>query len=620
MSALDTVFGRPLASAEEEQERVGPATGVAVFGLDALSSAAYGPEAAMTVLLPLGALGLGYVEPITVAILILLAMVYFSYRQTIAAYPSGGGSYTVARENLGQKPGLIAAAALMTDYVLNVAVGISAGVGALISAVPGLHRHTLTICLLILAFLTLVNLRGIREAGLIFTTPTYLFVVCLLGIIVWGAIATLASGGNPRPAVPPPALKAGPVAAGGLWLILRAFSSGCTAMTGVEAVSNGVQAFREPVAKNAQRTLTIMIAILAVLLAGIAWLVRVYHIGATEPGTSAYQSVLSQLIGAVAGKGAIYIVSMSSILAVLCLSANTSFSDFPRLCRMVAADSHLPYSFSNRGRRLVFSEGIWVLAALSGILLIIFGGVTDRLIPLFAVGAFLAFTLSQFGMVAHWLRKREGRWRESMFVNGLGGLGTAATVIVVVMAKFTEGAWVVVLLVPALIALMVSVRRHYDRVIQETAAPPRLDVNHLRQPIAVVPIERWNRISQKALRYALTVSDEIHAIHVECEHTDDLVRRWTSDVQEPARAAGRPEPKLDVMKSPYRFVVQPIADFVSELERSRPDRIICVIIPNLFEKRWYHYFLHNQRGDLLAARLLLGGERRIVIVQVPWYL
>ena len=390
-------------------------------------------------------------------------------------------------------------------------------------------------------------------------------------------------------------------------------------MTGVEAVSNGVQAFRQPVVKNGQRTLTIIIVILGILLAGIAWLVRAYHIGATDPGGSGYQSVLSQLIAAVAGRGAIYFVSMGAILGVLCLSANTSFSGFPVLCRVVASDSFLPHSFSNKGRRLVFTEGIWVLAVLAAILLIIFGGVTDRLIPLFAVGAFLAFTLSQLGMVAHWLRNREGRWRESMLINGLGGVATGVTVVVVVLAKFTEGAWVVVLLIPAIIALMLSVRQHYDRVAQETAAPSCLDLSHLHQPLAVVPIERWSLVSQKAMRHAYTIAAEVHAVHVECADTDELMRNWETCVQEPARAAGRTEPELALVRSPYRFIIQPIVDFVLELERSRPDRIICVIIPNLFEKRWYNYFLHNQRGDLLMARLLLGGERRIVIVQVPWY-
>ena len=368
MSLINTILGRPLASGEAGEQRIGTASGVPTFGLDALSSAAYGPEAALTVLLPFGAAGLTFIFPITAAIVILLGIVYFSYRQTIAAYPNGGGSYTVAHENLGANAGLLAAAALMTDYVLNVAVGISAGVGALISAVPNLQPYTLTLCLVILVLLTLVNLRGIGEAGRLFMLPTCIFIVSLCAIVAWGVIATISAGGHPLPVIPPPHLAKAAEAVSA-WILLRAFASGCTAMTGVEAVSNGVQAFREPVVPAARRTLTAIIVILMVLLLGIAYLARAYHIGATEPGTSQYQSVLSQLIGAVAGRGIFYWVSIVSILLVLCLSANTSFADFPRLCRAVADDGYLPYSFTDRGRRLVYSEGIWLLAILSGILL-----------------------------------------------------------------------------------------------------------------------------------------------------------------------------------------------------------------------------------------------------------
>ena len=359
------------------------------------------------------------------AIVILLGIVYFSYRQTIAAYPNGGGSYTVARENLGANAGLLAAAALMTDYVLNVAVGISAGVGALISAVPDLQPYTLTLCLVILILLTFVNLRGIGEAGRLFMLPTCVFILSLCATVVWGLLATISAGGHPQPVVPPAHLAKATEGVSA-WLLLRAFASGCTAMTGVEAVSNGVQAFREPVVPAARRTLTVIIVILMVLLLGIAYLARAYHIGATEPGTSHYQSVLSQLIGAVAGRGIFYWVSIVSILLVLCLSANTSFADFPRLCRAVAEDGYLPYSFTDRGRRLVYSEGIWVLAILSGVLLAVFDGITDRLIPLFAVGAFLAFTLSQSGMVAHWWKSKERGALGSMAVNALGAAATAA--------------------------------------------------------------------------------------------------------------------------------------------------------------------------------------------------
>ena len=619
MSLIDTIFGRPLASGEAGEQRIGTAGGVPTFGLDALSSAAYGPEAAMTVLLPLGAAGLTFIFPITMAIVILLGIVYFSYRQTIAAYPKGGGSYTVARENLGANAGLLAAAALMTDYVLNVAVGISAGVGALISAVPNLEPYTLTLCLAILILLTLVNLRGIGEAGRLFMLPTCIFILSLGATVVWGLFATISAGGHPQPVIPPAHLAK---AAEGVsaWLLLRAFASGCTAMTGVEAVSNGVQAFREPVVPAARRTLTAIIVILMVLLMGIAYLARAYHIGATEPGTSHYQSVLSQLIGAVAGRGIFYWVSIVSILLVLCLSANTSFADFPRLCRAVADDGYLPYSFTDRGRRLVYSEGIWVLALLSGVLLAVFDGITDRLIPLFAVGAFLAFTLSQSGMVAHWWKSKERGALGSMAVNALGAAATALTVMIVAVVKFMAGAWIVVLLVPSLVALMLAIRRHYRRIERETA-PGDLKLSDLREPLVIVPILSWSSIAENALRFAITLSREIEVLHIESEDSPNSLKQiWPSRVEQPAREAKQAVPRLTVLKSPFRFVVQPILDHVLEIERNNPDRTIAVLLPELVERQWYQYFLHNQRARILAARLLLQGAHRIVIVNVPWYL
>jgi hypothetical protein len=405
-----------------------------------------------------------------------------------------------------------------------------------------------------------------------------------------------------------------------VWLLLRAFASGCTAMTGVEAVSNGVQAFREPVVANARRTLTIIIAILIVLLLGIAYLARAYHIGATEPGTPQYQSVLSQLIGAVAGRGIFYWISIVAILVVLCLSANTSFADFPRLCHAVASDGYLPYSFTDRGRRLVYSEGIWVLAILSGVLLTAFGGVTDRLIPLFAVGAFLAFTLSQSGMVAHWWKSQKRGAFASMAVNALGASATALTVVVVAVVKFMAGAWIVVLLVPSLVALMLAVRRHYRRIERETA-PRGLKLNDLREPLVIVPIIAWNSIAENALRVALSLSREVEVLHVESEDSaKSLKELWPSCVEQPAREAKQAIPRLTVLKSPFRFVVQPILDHVLEVERKNPNRTIAVLLPELVERQWYQYFLHNQRARILAARLLLQGEHRIVIVNVPWYL
>jgi amino acid transporter len=617
MSLIDTILGRPLASNEAGEQRIGSAAGVPTFGLDALSSAAYGPEAALTVLLPLGAAGLTFILPITVAIVILLGIVYVSYRQTIAAYPNGGGSYTVARENLGTNASLLAAAALMTDYVLNVAVGISAGIGALISALPALQPYTLPLCLVILILLTFVNMRGIGEAGTLFMLPTCVFVLSLCTIVFWGLLATISSGGHPHPVVSPAHL-AKATEAMSAWILLRAFASGCTAMTGVEAVSNGVQAFREPVVPAAHRTLTIIIVILMVLLLGIAYLAHACHIGATEPGTSQYQSVLSQLIGAVAGRGVFYWVSIASILLVLCLSANTSFADFPRLCRAVAEDGYLPRSFTNRGRRLVYSEGIWLLAILSGVLLLVFDGVTDRLIPLFAVGAFLAFTLSQSGMVA---QRQERGARARRAVNGLGATATAVTVLVVAVVKFMAGAWMVVLLVPSLVALMLAVCRHYRRIEREIAAPGNLKLGNLQEPIVIVPIIEWSSIAENALRFAMTLSRKVEVLHIESEDSPNSLKRiWPARVEEPAREAKQAVPRLTVLNSPFRFVVQPIIDHVLEIERKNPDRTIAVLLPELVERQWYQYFLHNQRARILAAHLLTQGTHRIVIVNVPWYL
>jgi Amino acid permease len=358
-----------------------------------------------------------------------------------------------------------------------------------------------------------------------------------------------------------------------------------------------------------------------VLLLGIAYLARAYHLGATAPGTPQYQSVLSQLIAAIAGRGFVYWISIVSILLVLCLSANTSFADFPRLCRAVASDGYLPYPFTDRGRRLVYSEGIWLLAIVSGVLLTLFDGVTDRLIPLFAVGAFLAFTLSQSGMVAHWLKKRQERGAlASLAVNALGASATGFTVIVVAIVKFTAGAWIVVLLVPSLVALMLAVKRHYRRIEVETA-PRGLKLDDLQEPLVIVPILEWNSIAENGLQVAFTLSCEIEVLHIESENTlNSLKELWPSHVEQPARKAKLPIPRLTLLKSPFRFVVQPILDHILEVERKNPGRTIAVLLPELVERRWYQYILHNQRARVLAARLLLQGEHRIVIVDVPWYL
>ncbi len=617
MGLVNVLFGRPLASSEDQGQRITPAQGVPTFGLDALSSAAYGPEAALTILLSLGLAGVRYVVPLTAAIITLLLIVYFSYRQTIAAYPGGGGSYTVAKENLGPGAGLLAAAALMIDYLLNVAVGISAGIGALVSAVPWLQRYTLILCLLVLAILTIVNLRGVREAGSAFIAPTYLFVGTLGVVIAIGIYRVLMTGGHPHAVVSPPHVQA-TAGAVGLWLLLRAFASGCTALTGVEAVSNGVQAFREPVVPAARKTLTIIVMTLIGLLGGIATLVYYYGISATDPGQPGYQSVLSMVAAAVIGRGTFYGLTMCSVLLVLCLSANTSFADFPRLCRAVAMDDYLPHSLTSRGRRLVYSQGIWVLAVFAAILLIIFGGVTDRLIPLFAVGAFLAFTLSQAGMVAHW-RKNSGSLHH-ILINGIGATATGVTVIVVVAAKFTQGAWIVVLLLPSVILLMTRVRRHYRLVTRELEARGHLLLQNHYPPIVIVPIERWNAATQKTLRFAMTLSPEVHVVHISCDEDDSIAADWHAAVEQPARRAGAPVPRLITLRSPYRLVLRPVVDYVLQIEKENRHRTVAVTISTMVERHWYHYFLHNQRGEVLTAKLLLEGDQRINIINVPWYL
>ena len=618
MALLDLVLGRRLSSAEDKAERVGSFAGVSVFGLDALSSAAYGPEAALTILIPLGVAGSRLSLPITIAVSTILAIVYFSYRQTISAYPNGAGSYTVAKENLGRHAGVLGAVALLIDYTLNVAVGISAGIGALISAIPLLQPYTLLLCLAILALLTFINLRGTRESGFAFMPPTYLFVGCLGLILIIGLFKSLAAGGHPHPAVSLPSPQPGKEQIN-WWIFLKAFAAGCTAMTGVEAVSNGVQSFKEPVVGSARLTLAIIVAILILILLGVAYLVSAYGITATEPGTPNYQSVLSLISAAVVGRGPFYFVTLAAILFVLCLSANTSFADFPRVCRAVAQDGFLPYSFSLRGRRLVYTEGIWVLTAMSAILLILFNGVTDKLIPLFAVGAFLAFTLSQAGMVVHWLRSKDRGARLSMMINGLGALATGVTFLIVIVTKFTEGAWLVVIVMPGLYLLMYSIRRHYDMIAGEVAISGRLTLQTPSDILAIVPVETPNALVQKALQIAFGFSRRVQILHIKQENKQrDFVSEWNGHVRASIKEAGLPEPELVILESPYRRVVSPILDHIWKLERENPDKTVVVQIPQLVEARWYYRFLHNQRETSLRNELLLKGENRILVVNVPW--
>jgi amino acid transporter len=620
MSFLDRLLGKPLTTAQSDEEKIGVAAGVPILGLDGLSSAAYGPEAALTILIPLGLLGLQWIVPITISILALLAILYFSYRQTIAAYPSGGGSYIVAKENLGTGAGLVAAAALLLDYVLNVAVGISAGIGALVSAVPALQPHILALCLVTLVIITVVNLRGVRESGAVFGIPTYLFVITLLIVIGGGLVKMWTSGGHPLPAVPLPPVPMATEAVG-LWLLLRAFASGCTAMTGVEAVSNGVPAFRNPAVRNAQRTLTAIVVILAVLLAGIAFLAHGYGIVAMRQEAPGYQSILSLLVAAVFGRGTFYYVTIASVLTVLALSANTSFAGFPRLCRMVAEDDYLPHSFANVGRRLVYSNGILVLAVLSAILLIIFGGITDRLIPLFAVGAFGAFTLSQAGMVMHWRRMGGHGSHLSLSVNAVGAIVTGIALLIILVAKFVDGAWITMILIPGSLLLFHGVKRHYRSVAATTTLNRPIDLaKGLHPPVVIVPVKGWDLVTERAIRFGMRISPDVIAVHIATdeEAARKLAQLWTDYVESPVAAADRPFPKLVTIPSPDRRLFTPLLDYVEQV-KCEGDRLVAVIIPDLVEDRWWQHLLHNHRADVLRELLLMRGNQRVIVITVPWH-
>lgn len=621
MSLTDWLLGRPLRTSDAEDHRVSVLAAIPILGLDALSSAAYGPEAALTILLPLGALGLGHVGPIVGLIVALLFVLYFSYRQTMSAYPNGGGSYTVAKENLGPTTGLFAAAALLLDYVLTVAVGISAGVGALVSAIPALHSHILGCCLAILAVITLVNLRGVRESGAAFFVPTYLFIFSLVAVLAVGIVQSVLHGGRPVPVAVPPSL---PVATAAVapWLLMRAFASGCTAMTGVEAVSNGIQAFAKPRTERAQQTLTSIVVLLAMMLLGIAYLCRAYHIGATDPDSAQYESVVSQIVAAVVGRGAVYYVTLGSVIAVLALSANTGFADFPRLCHLLAEDEYLPHLFAVRGRRLVYSTGIVILAILCAILLVAFGGITDRLIPLFAIGAFLAFTLSQAGMVQHWRIHRGPRWKSSMAINFLGAVSTGVALAVILVAKFAEGAWITVILIPVFVGQFAAIHKHYRSVRAGTLCRRPLDLSGVAPPIVVVPIKTWSRVAERALRFAMSVSPDVVGIHIDADEEDsaEFSALWKEMVVRPARADGRPLPDLKYVRSPYRRFIGPVLDEVRQLSRDHPNRTIAIVVPELVETNLIYWPLHNHRANLLKAALLFNGGSNVVVVNVPWYI
>jgi amino acid transporter len=631
------VLGRQLANRDARAREIGVTEGVPALGLDGLSSTAYGPEAALTILAAAGASGLAELGPLMLAILALLGILFISYWQTIEAYPKSGGAYTVSQANLGVNASLLAAAALMIDYVLNVAVGISAGVAALVSAAPSLHPYTLPLCLGILVLLTLVNLRGTMDAGRLFAVPTYLFVACFGIVIVIGGYAAIASGGHPQAVVSPPAPPKA-VETLGLWLLLRAFASGCTAMTGVEAVSNGVSTFRQPQVRNARLTLSIIVATLGILLAGIAYLTMSYGVMAMDQTQPGYQSVLSQLVGAVAGHGVFYYVAIASALVILCLSANTSFVGFPQLCRTVAQDGFLPRPFAAIGRRLVYSVGILYLTLTAGVLLIVFDGITDRLIPLFAIGAFATFTMSQVGMVAHWRhvmgagpRHGQGQRQRANFklvINAVGAMATVTALTVIIIAKFAEGGWITIIAIPCIILLLKGIKSYYERVDAALRDDDQLQFRSSKPPFVLVMTKEWNRLTDRALSLAMEISPDVIAVHLAAlegpdvtEQERKLRERWAKNVEDSAVAAGATHPpRLMFLSAPFRRIHAPLLKLISDLESKDPERTIAVLIPELVKRHWWEYLLSNQRARKLWNAVLEDGGSQVVVIAVPWHL
>lgn len=600
------LIGRPIPTSAAIHERLTKTKALAILASDALASVAYGTEATLTVLVLGGTMAFHYLFPISLVILALLALVSISYRQTIPAYPGGGGSYIVARENLGTVPGLVAAGSLMVDYVLNVSVSVSAGVLALVSAFPSVARFTVPLCIGALLIVMLGNLRGVRESGNIFAIPTYFFILSIVVLVLVGLYRVL-TGDAAATSVPREAVQS--TESIGLFLILRAFANGCTALTGVEAISNGIPAFQKPETKNAAITLTWVASILGVLFIGVTFLASRYGIV-----PRADESVVSQIAAQVfGGRGVPYYLVQSATILILLLATNTSFADFPRLSSILARDGFLPHQFQFRGDRLAFTTGIIVLTIASGGLVVFFRGDTNALIPLFAIGAFMAFTLSQAGMVRHWLRT-PGNHTRSLIINASGAVTTGITTLIIAGSKFRDGAWVVVLLIPLLVLMFLAISRHYAAVERELA-PSSEDRDPLLEEegeeIAIVPVASVNKATLHALAYARRIkADHVIAVHV----TDDAAEaeQWQGTWEEYARGAN-----LVILESPYRALIPPLLSYIGVLQRRRPNAVVMVIVPEYVPRHWWEQLLHSQTALRLKAALLFRPNT--IVISVPYH-
>jgi amino acid transporter len=600
--ARRVLFGRVLSSSEELGQRLPKWKALAVFSSDVMSSVAYATEASMFTLLAVGTIAFGYLLPISVLIVALLFLVTFSYRQTIRAYPGGGGSYIVARSNLGTIPGLVAAGALLTDYVLTVAVSVSSGVFNLASAFPMLQDITVPLIVAAILLVMTVNLRGISESGTIFALPTYIFVGSVLLLVGIGIART--AMGNP-PTVTGVTPLSVPVESLSLLLLMRAFADGCSAMTGTEAISNGTPAFKPPEWKNAQTTMVAMAAILGIVFLGISYLA-----GVSGAVPSEHESVLSQIGGAIFGSGPIYYVLMFSTMGILVLAAQTSFADFPRLASILARDGFMPRQFSFRGERLAFNSGIVALAAIAIVVVVAFRGRVEALIPLYAIGVFTAFTLSQAGMVRHWLAERSAGWRRSAVINGFGAVATGIVAVIFAIAKFALGAWIVLIIVPVLVVAMLFIRREYRGAELELYVRDDTVIGRpSRRQRVVVPMQEMRRDVIQAIKFGLTMSDDVVAVHV----TDDLVA--AEELRERFRRQV-PDVELVIVESPYRELVQPLIRYLEVTSARHADAVTIVLVPERIIHHWWERFLYNQNAHRI--RDALTGHPGILVADIPF--
>jgi len=598
------LIGRPIPSNLAYHERLTKTTGLAVLSSDALSSVAYATEEVLRTLIVAGTAALWVATPIALVIAGLLLVVAFSYRQTIYAYPQGGGAYTVSKENLGITAGLIAAAALLTDYVLTVSVSVAAGVAALTSAFPQWHVSRVYLGLGFLFLLAVGNLRGIRESGRIFALPTYFFVGSLLTLIGTGAWRLLT--GDVAPAILEDSSRSSGAGVLTVFLVLRAFSNGCTAMTGVEAVSDGVPAFKPPEARNASTTLIAMAALAVTMFVGITLLAHFF--GVIPMPTETVVSLLARAV--FGGRGVPYYMVQAATMLILVLAANTAYADFPRLSSIIARDRFLPRQFMNQGDRLAFSNGIVVLSILAGALIVAFEGDTHALIPLYMVGVFVSFSLSQAGMVLKRRRERRPGWLHGAIISGMGACLTTLVLVVVAITKFIEGAWIIVALIPVFVLFFKAIHRHYDRVAEQLSlkdwAPQERRYNTV-----LVTIGGIHRAVVEALQYAKSLSPDVRAVYVDVDPqaTADLKREWARWGQ------GIP---LVILDSPYRSLLEPLLEYIEQVDRERPDDFVTILLPEFVPARWWHHLLHNQRALLIKGSLLF--KRNIVVTNVPFHL